>query len=988
MYQILIISVVFLIGSVGKLNGQEYFQQQVDYKLKVALDTSTNRLTGKGQIIYYNNAPYELNELYIHTFWNALGDKSSAFAEQRLMMLDTDFHFASISDLGGYEKLDIRIDGARDDDKLYEYVKAVPVDYFKIALPTAISTGETLTLNVEFVVKIPKALSRGGLLNNIYRFTQWYPKVAMYDDEGWHPMTYLDLGEYYYNFGDYDIEISVPKDFVVAHTGIVEGETETEKRKILKLRADNVTDFAWFTSATFQHESRTITLGEREVDLNIYVVDSLDNWSEGLNFLERSMRFYNDEVGAYPFPQVSLVDDGGLSGGGMEYPMITILSNDGKAQHFDHIIAHEIGHNWFYGVLSSNERKYPWLDEGFNSFYDHKYNDLYYSTPVFDDAKPSKLTQHDHELSGPQMLVAGLQATNWDLPISTASEDADVLNYACGNYEEAAWSLGYLESYLGEELFRQCVQRYYKEWQFKHPDPQDVEHVFEEVSGQDLDWFFKSILIDNAKYNHKILGVDQNGNDITVEVYLDENIQMPVRLDVFDARDSLIKYTWIKGSGKQEYCFKSMPQNDVGRISINGELPFLDINRHNNHWFFKGSHRQIPKLNFYYKINDSRYKATNWLPLITANAYDGWMLGAAIYNDILPGKHFRYILQPSIGYETEELVGFFGLEKDFLFQNSGIRKLTLGLNGRSYSYTKGISDFLEYNKLVPSVSLHFDRSLDHNRSIEYRAHILDLEYQSQEGQFVDRFTNRSTVHELKFSDDKLRRLSLIKTLIRLEYEQYSNALRNQEHYLKASIEYDRRITIAKDAFLNMRIFGTYFILNSRREAASYNDGFTRGSFALTAQGYTDYRYDQIYFARNNQSGIWSRQLLLNEGGFKTAQDLSYNIGGSNDWALAFNFKIDIPGVLNKLNITPFIDGAWVSTKEVSASALSTEFYWSGGIAYELSDVIGIYLPLFYSSNLDLGYSGSAFYDRISFRINLDKLNLWKAFDRPVSMMNL
>ena len=995
MYQKIIISISILYWLSLNLNGQEYsltkhgnFQQKTDYEISVVLDTSNQLLKGTGTIYYYNNSPDSLNEVYLHTFWNAFGDKTSTFAEQRLMHFDSDFHFAKEDEMGGYEKLQFRIN-----NQPVEYKKAIidekeHSDILHINLNVPLATYNKLTIEFEFELKIPYAFSRGGFKNDIYRFTQWYPKLAVYDKNGWHPMPYLDVGEYYYDFGDYKIDIDVPEDFVIAYTGEVKSETINGERKTLSIEANKVTDFAWFASKEFLHQSRYIKRGGKEVALNVYALDTLNDWSSALDYLERSFTFYSDEVGEYPYPHVSIVDAGSKGGSGMEYPMITILSNDGNEQHFDHLIAHEIGHNWFYAILSTNEREFPWLDEGFNSFYDHKYNDRYYDKAVYDEEKPG-FTQHDHELSGLQMVVAGLQATNWDLPISTPSMDSDLLNYGCGNYEEAAWSLKYLEDYLGEEFFRKCIQSYYKEWRFRHPGPKDVQEVFERVSERDLDWFFNSIIVENVKYDHKIKEVNLHDEGATIFFERDSIGNMPMRVDAFNQDDSLISSSWrIAGPPISELRIDNEHLKKIERVSINGATPFLDINRHNNHWFNNPNRRQNKRLNFFYKINDSRYRTTHWLPLITANAYDGLMLGGAVYNDILPGKNFKYFIQPSFGINSSDISGIFGLQKDFLLSKGG-RKWSIGLHGRKFSYSDALpgDSHLDYFKVVPTIRYHFDKSLLDNRSIEYKAHYLSRQqYQVIDGDLGIN-SNSSIIHQLNLRINKIKRLSINKLLFQLEYENYKSIFSDEHHYLKASLEYEKQIIIARESRFSIRFFGCYFPSNSRRGAPNYNDEFTRGSFALTAQGFADQTYEQLYFARTNRSGFWSRQISMMEGGFKTAQNLAFSIGGSNDWAVAMNFKSDIPGIFNRLNIKPFLDVAWVSTRSVTADPLEIEFYWSGGVAYEFFDVVGIYLPLFESSNIEEGYTDQSFLSKISFRFNINKLNPWNAFDNPVPLMS-
>ncbi|MES1215118.1 MAG: M1 family metallopeptidase, partial [Bacteroidota bacterium] len=490
-------------------NGQSnYWQQEVNYTIDVSLNDKDNTIDGFEKIEYINNSPDTLKFIWFHVWPNAYKNDQTAFSDQLLGNGNTKFYFSDKEQKGYINRLNFKV------DNITATIEDHPqhIDIIKLVLPAALFPGKKIIITTSFHEKLPFNNSRGGYDGQSYQITQWYPKPAVYDSKGWHPMPYLDQGEFYSEFGHFDISISVPKNYVVAATGELQNEEEkqwlksrsnfnwepikhTEKikgggtkttvqyfpesskqSKTLQFKQNNVHDFAWFADKRFivDHDTCRLASGKVIDVFTYYTPQEKEKWNGSVKFGKDAIHHYSELVGEYPYNIVSVVQGPKSFGGGMEYPTITVISPDEELKDLDNTIAHEIGHNWFYGILASNERDQPWMDEGINTFYDDKYYVRKYGPRMQDDRI--------------NFETRAIQKT--DQPITTTAEQFNERNYSLVAYYKTAEWMRYLESQLGTETFNKAMQEYYRRWQFRHPQPDDFKKVIAESSGKDVELIF------------------------------------------------------------------------------------------------------------------------------------------------------------------------------------------------------------------------------------------------------------------------------------------------------------------------------------------------------------------------------------------------------------------------------------------------------------------------------------------------------------------
>lgn len=512
-----IVPLLTLVLSTSVLVAQDYWQQEVQYNIDVTLDTKLKSLDGNLQVKYSNKSPDTLNYIWFHLWPNAYKDNNTALAKQLAVDKEGRKKLKNKKREGYIDGLAFTVDG--------KTVAIAPdsagnADVIKVLLPSPLLPGQTASIATPFHVKLPYYFSRSGYDGDQYMICQWYPKPAVYDRKGWHAFPYLDQGEFYSEFGSFTVNITVPSEYIVGATGTLMTKDElhqyqtigaqnyqarsavakyqTDKpgmSKTLQYHGENIHDFAWFADkdVVIQYDTLQLTSGKKVDVFAWYQPNGNAKWGQSVSYIEDAVRKYSAWIGEYPWPVVQAVEGPkNLSSGGMEYPMITLITSpDADAEGLDGVITHEVGHNWFYGILASNERDHPWMDEGINSFYQFRYEaEKYKSNSIFGKSMPKeiKALPADELLSRVYNALNSLPAKE---PVNTGSTGfANKNNYGIVVYVKAATWLYLVEAALGKEKFDIAMQAYFEKWKFRHPYPEDLKESLEKAWQVDLSQYF------------------------------------------------------------------------------------------------------------------------------------------------------------------------------------------------------------------------------------------------------------------------------------------------------------------------------------------------------------------------------------------------------------------------------------------------------------------------------------------------------------------
>ncbi len=493
-----------------------YWQQEVDYNIDVSLDDADHTLHGFETLTYTNRSPDTLYFIWFHLWPNAYKNENTAFAKQLSRNSAGRKILRNKRDMGSIDSLDFFVNNA----KALTSPDPENPDLIKVFLPRALLPGQQASISTTFRVTLPTYISRSGHIGNTYMICQWYPKPAVYDRKGWHPLPYLEMGEYYSEFGKFNVAITIPSDYVVAATGTLQNEDElsayralgtenfkaAKKKKYkpngsrllktLRYSIENVHDFAWFADKNFiiEYDSMQLVSG-KIIDVFAYHSYFVNrSWDRGVNYIKDAVRNYSNWVGEYPYPVVQAVEGPYNEGsGGMEYPTITLITSPAAGvERFDAVIAHEVGHNWFYGILGTNERDHAWMDEGINSYYQFRYEaEKYRGNSIVGFDAPADIKRFS--VSDFQAFIYDVFSRNISMPKpieTTSSSFTHMQEYATVEYLKAASWMHMIETKFGRSRLDDAMRHYFDQWKFKHPYPEDLQSALQESLHENLDDIF------------------------------------------------------------------------------------------------------------------------------------------------------------------------------------------------------------------------------------------------------------------------------------------------------------------------------------------------------------------------------------------------------------------------------------------------------------------------------------------------------------------
>jgi hypothetical protein len=511
--------VIVLLISTQLLAQQDYWQQQLRYNIKAELNDKDKSITGFETIVYKNNSPSTLNFIWFHLWPNAYKNDSTALLQQ----IKNDTARSKKMENVGTGFIDGLAFKVNDQPaKTEPHPNPQYIDITKLLLNKPLMPGDSISISTPFKVVLPPYFSRSGYADGEFMACQWYPKPAVFDKNGWHEFPYLDMGEFYSEYADYSVSITLPSDYIVGATGILQTKEELDAykkagaknvadrkgkpalyvpankntKKTLSYYAEQVPDFAWFADKGFVIQYDTTQLpGGKVIDAFSYYHNKKNTiWNNSIDYIKDGVRKYSEWIGEYAYPTVQVVEGPkNNSSGGMEYPMITLITSpDAKVETLDAVIAHEIGHNWFMGMLGSNERAHTWMDEGLNTYFQFRYEaEKYRANSVFGDGIPNELKEKPVD----EFLGLIYNAINTNIPMQSAMDiPAEKFStseeYGLISYVKTALWMYLLESAVGWDKVELAVQNYFNKWRNKHPQPEDMQAAFEEVIGGKLDKFF------------------------------------------------------------------------------------------------------------------------------------------------------------------------------------------------------------------------------------------------------------------------------------------------------------------------------------------------------------------------------------------------------------------------------------------------------------------------------------------------------------------
>ncbi|MCM4154989.1 M1 family metallopeptidase [Gramella sp. AN32] len=612
MRRVILSFLLISVGLVSAQNNTSYWQQEVDYKMNVDMNVETFKYTGDQELEYVNNSPDTLNRVFYHLFFNAFqpGSEMNARLES---IADPDGRMVTNSGTRENPDFKSRITPLTKEHQGYLHVKSLTQDgkevkmeevgtVLEVELAEALLPGDKTTFKMSFEGQVPDQVRRSGRNSSegvALSMSQWYPKLAEYDFQGWHADPYI-AREFYGVWGDFDVKISIDKNYILGSTGYLQNADEIgfgyekEGTKVKKAKGDKLTwhfkapmvhDFTWAADPEYIHDKLTASDG---TVLHFLYKDNnsiKDNWKALQPKTAELLEFYNVHIGPYPWDQYSVIQGGD---GGMEYAMLTLITGERSLGSLIGVTAHEMAHAWFQHLMGTNESYHEWMDEGFTS---------YISDLAMDEVMgTNKENPNDGNYRGYRYL-----ANSGKEQPQTTHADRYVMNglYGASAYSKGAVFLAQLGYVIGEENLAKTLNRYYDEWKFKHPTPNDFIRIAEKVSGAELDWYLMDWTQTTNTIDYGVKAVEKTGD--STQVILERIGLMPMPIDVTvayadgtseDFYIPLEMMRWNKETaaktlkdwawGFPTYTFAV--NKDVSAVQIDKSGRMADVAMDNNNW--------------------------------------------------------------------------------------------------------------------------------------------------------------------------------------------------------------------------------------------------------------------------------------------------------------------------------------------------------------------------------------------------------------------
>lgn len=989
----------------NQLSAQDYFQQQVAYKISVSLNDVRHELTGFETLIYTNNSPTTLTEIYFHLYPNAYKNNSTAMAKEFLGDGNLSFQNAHDSLRGFIDRLDFKINNTTAKFETYDN----NIDIGKLTLNEPLQTGQSIEITTPFHVKIPDArFSRMGHSGQAYYISQWYPKPAVFDKTGWHVMPYLSQGEFYGEFGSFQVQITIPENYVVGASGDLQEQSEinflnfkneqtrkiksyekdlsypasSAQTKTITYKIDSAHDFAWFADKRFHVLKSQIELPNSQRKVTTYALFTNSEphlWKQANEYINNAVYFYSKWNGDYPYNVCTAVDGVIVAGGGMEYPTITVINKCGSAFILEDVIVHEVGHNWFYGVLGTNEREFAWMDEGINSFNEQRYfyananaekGNVLAGTLPFSSIIGLKSLNPKQSTMQEAMLSVSYRNNQ---PLSTPAKDFTTLNYGLNVYAYTAVLFEYLKSSLGDSVFDLCMRQYFNDWKFKHPYPEDLQKAFETKTGKDFNWFFNDLIKTDKRIDYSITNVEFTG-----KFTYDTDRKKIYRVEIENRNEAIAPFTvsaigegriidtkWVYGFEGKKHIEIACNNCDCITLNATGEVP--DINNRNNTMKIKGAFKKFEPLalKFFPRVEDHTKSQLFYTPLVGFNTHNGLMAGVAFSNFLLLKKNFEFTITPFYGLESKSIAGVADINYTHFFNYGWLHHVLFNVNPRHFAYftdnirhSDGIAreEIFNYSTIPLSVKF-FQRKKSEAYETQNVFEVRNIWNAIEQFNYTKvnpgkeiKYRNTLQVSAFKINKNKLDPYALNLTA------------ESGDKYAKTFVELEKYFSYSRvKKGIKLRLFAGGFLFDESTGYASFKMNEWSGN--------NDYLLYDYYFARNDADNFLNQQMTLHDGGFKT-----YVPGAqSNKWLAAVNAEIKIPF----LPIKFFADAGTYYHAKNAYEGSEALVYDAGLVVSLIKNVCEVYFPFIFSKDIQNYHTANdlKFGDKIRFTFNIKSLNL-------------
>lgn len=915
------------------------FSQQNKIKIEASLDAKKDILLIQQEITYYNNSKTTFNNIYLHNWANSFRDRKTPLSKRFIKDYNKTLYFAKPEKLGStkIKNLTVNFENASFSELKNR------ADILDINLSYPLLPNTYVKINLTYTVKIPSAEFTGyGKLKEGYHLRFWYITPAVFDGK-WELMSNLNIDDLYESATDFDIEIDIPKDFVLEST-LYQYKTKKEKVNSYYLIGKSKTDII------LSINKKKIFKTFKTKNINVFTdieSDKLDK-KTATNILNRELAFIEKVLGKYPHKEI-YVDKitqrrdpvHGLS----QLPdFISPFPEDFK---WDLTMFKAISRKFIENTLLFNKRKDYWFIDGLQNYLMLEYIEEFYPERKLIGSLSESWFLRSFNISKLEFndkypLIYQFASRRFlDQALTTPADSLSNFNRKIANRYKAGLAFRYLKGYLGEDLLNNAIQEFYQKNQSKITNSSNFKDIITRKTNKEIAWFFNDFVKTNKKIDYTIKETKTKGDSIAVTIKNKRNITTPVLLYGLNNRDIKFK-KWVNGINDLDTI--NIPKEGINKVALNYENFYPELNTFDNWKSLENRIFNKPlKLSLIKDVNDPYYNQIFYQPSFGYNFYNGVILGVKLHNKALIKRNFEFTVAPSYATKSSSVIGNFSVLYNQYFEKTNIYKIMYGVSGVNLDYAPNLS----YQSLFPFVNVIFKRkSLRDATSESISARFIHIDKEIPEGQTPTNEDNYGVVSVM---------YNYINPDIIKEFR-YNFGLEFAEKFSKISADIRYRSLSTTDTQLDFRFFGGVF-LNNKTEGDYFSFGLDRAN---------DYLFQLNYFGRSEDSGIFSQQFIIAEGGFKSVLPVRF----ANQYMFAFNSSFGIWKWVEFYN-----DVAFLKNRNQPLY-----FGYNNGIRFNfIHNILEVYFPLYSNNGWEI--SQQAYPQRIRFTLTADVSQIYNFFRR-------
>ena len=881
------------------------------------------------EITYINPSDHVMDTIYLLNWANGYRDKKTPLNKRLIEDYNKSLYFAKIKERGYSTIQTLESNGV---GLSFSELKDAS-DIIQVILPNSLQPSESIKIHVVYELRIPSdKFTKYGRNQLAYNLRFWHLTPAVYDKK-WHLFSNLNMDDYYMQPTDFNIEFAIPLGYTL-HSDL-EQEAEIKDDHVLyKLKGENQMDIE--LNIQVNNDFSTYKVEGPTIVTNIKAKDLIENIKEDV--LQRQLDFMKEHLGEYPHPKLLINYTTYLKRPVYGFNQLPKSLNPfSDIFEWDIKMFKAISEQYVANTILTNKRDDAWLADGIQIYLMMAYVQKHYPEvkAIGNISKKWGIRRYNIaklEFNGKYPFVYQFLARKQlDQSLATPTDSLSNFNLKLVNKYKAGLGLRYLDAYLNEDIVKSSIQEYYKTNRLKLSNTEDFGALLKSKTDKDLSWFFGNYLKTNNKINYTIKKVEKEGDSVQVTIQNKSNFKAPITLYGVNKKDIKFKQ-WIEPIQNEQTL--KVSSKDIDRLSLNYEYLYPESNLRDNWKKLNKTLLNRPlKFTFLRDIEDPYYNQLFYKPIIDYNFYDGFLLGANMYNQALFKKKWLFSISPVYGFKSNTVTGNFSFAYEHLPQESSVYRYRTGISASRSHYDNDLA----FNKVTPYFLIDFKRNTLRDvgrKSLLTRYVMVDREMPA-EVEFEE--TYKYDIFNIRYGYSKPEIINDIRYFADFQYH---------ENFSKASIDIRYRKLTNINRYLDLRMFFGSFLFNNTES----------DFFSYSIDRPSDYLFDLNYLGRSEDSGFLSQQVIITEGGFKSIFEDPY----ANEWILTSNASI---GVWRFIEL--YADAGFLKNRNEDA-----RFKYDTGVRLNfIHNFLEVYFPLQSSNGFEPEFSDYA--SRIRFVLTID-----------------